>query len=184
MQKFKNLLRRLIYNKYKTIKNKIWWLFHKDQFPRCGINVRIQNPKILSYENIFIGNDVFINDGAMFLASESKIIIGNKVIMGPNVSIIGGDHNYSEIGRFMYDVKNKKDSDDKDVIIENDVWIGSNAIILKGVTIGSGAIIGAGSVVVKNVPKYSIVAGNPAIILKMRFSKEEIHNHEKILYKL
>lgn len=58
------------------------------------------------------------------------------------------------------------------IIIGDDVWIGSNSVILSGVTIGRGSIIGAGSVVTMNIPNYSIVAGNPARVIKSRFSNE------------
>lgn len=61
-----------------------------------------------------------------------------------------------------------------DVIIGNDVWIGKNAAILSGVTIGDGTVIGTHSVVTKNIEPYSIVAGNPARIIKKRFSDKEI----------
>lgn len=68
------------------------------------------------------------------------------------------------------------------IIIEDDVWIGANAIILSGVTIGEGAIIGAGSVVTKNVEPYTIFAGNPAKKIKMRFTEDELLNHRQLLY--
>ena len=58
--------------------------------------------------------------------------------------------------------------------IGNDVWIGSYATILSGVTVGDGAVIGAHSVVTENVPPYAIVAGNPARIVKMRFTETQI----------
>ena len=58
--------------------------------------------------------------------------------------------------------------------IGNDVWIGINAIIKAGITIGNGAVIGAGSVVTKNVPPYAIVAGNPAKIIRYRYNEEEL----------
>ncbi len=60
------------------------------------------------------------------------------------------------------------------VVIGNDVWIGADAMILSGVTVGDGAVIGAGSVVTKSVPPYAAVAGNPARVIKMRFSPEQI----------
>lgn len=60
------------------------------------------------------------------------------------------------------------------IIVEDDVWIGNNAIILSGITIGKGAIVAAGSVVTKNVEPYSIVGGNPAQLIKYRFSEEVI----------
>lgn len=65
------------------------------------------------------------------------------------------------------------------IIIENDVWIGSKSTILSGVKIHNGAVVGAGSVVTKNVPPYSIVAGNPARVVKYRFSSDIV---EKLLH--
>ena len=67
-----------------------------------------------------------------------------------------------------------------DIIIKNDVWIGVNSTILDGITIGNGAVIAAGSVVTKDVPPYAIVGGNPAKIIKYRFSKDIIDKIEKI----
>lgn len=61
-----------------------------------------------------------------------------------------------------------------DIVIQNDVWIGANCTIMDNVTVANGAVIAAGSVVTKDVPAYAIVAGNPARVLRFRFSKEQI----------
>jgi virginiamycin A acetyltransferase len=66
------------------------------------------------------------------------------------------------------------------VIIGNDVWIGSNVTIMSGVTIGDGAVIANNSHVVKNVEPYTLVGGNPAKLIKYRFSKEQIEKLLKI----
>lgn len=63
-----------------------------------------------------------------------------------------------------------------DIIIENDVWVGAKSTIMSGVKIHNGSVIGAGSVVTKDVPPYSIVAGNPATIIKFRFTPEQIQS--------
>ena len=67
-----------------------------------------------------------------------------------------------------------------DIIIENDVWIGAHATIMSGVKISNGAIVGATATVTKDVPPYSIVVGNPAKIVKYRFSKKQIESLLKI----
>lgn len=77
----------------------------------------------------------------------------------------------------------KLPENDQDVIFEGDNWIGMNVTVLKGVTIGRGCIVAAGAVVNKSTPPYSIVGGVPAKVLKMRFTPEQITEHEAILYR-
>ena len=101
------------------------------------------------------------------LSSRKLIKIGNNVLIGGNVRIYDHDYhslNYLNRRNSKLDAQNVKTSE---VIIEDDVFIGTNSIILKGVKIGARSIIGAGSVVsLKNIPPDSIVAGNPSKILK------------------
>lgn len=94
---------------------------------------------------------------------------------------MGGDHNISVVGRYMFDVKEKEDGDDLPVIVEDDVWIGTGEIIVKGVTVGRGAVVAAGSVVTRNVEAYSIVGGVPAKKIGKRFSGESLSEHERSL---
>lgn len=138
------------------------------------------------YKNIVLGNNIVIGPGATFVASLSNIIIGDNVMFGPNVTIIAGNHSSHIIGKFLTDYKilDKLPGDDKSVIIENDIWVGTNVTILNGVTIGRGSIVAAGSVVIKNVKPYSIVGGVPSKFIKLRWSIEEILKHEEILYNL
>ena len=135
-----------------------------------------------SYKTISVGNDVKIGIGAILWATESEITIGNKVMLGPNVTIIGGDHNTSILGKFMCDINKKNQEDDQPVYIDDDVWIGSGVIILKGVRIGRGAIVAAGALVNSDVGPYSIVGGVPARHIKYRWSCDEIIEHEALIY--
>lgn len=95
-----------------------------------------------------------------------------------------GNHRVDVIGRYMIDVKEKREEDDKDIIIGNDVWIGMNAIILKGVHIGDGCVIGAGSIITKDVPPYSIVTNTIKLCIRPRFTEEEVQLHKTILEKM
>jgi acetyltransferase-like isoleucine patch superfamily enzyme len=136
-----------------------------------------------TFKNIEVGDDVSIGYGAVFMATQSKILIGNKVMFGPNVTIVGGNHNTSPIGRFMYDVHEKRDGDDEDVVIEDDVWVGCGAIILKGVRIGRGSVVAAGALVNRNVPPYTVMGGVPAKVIGVRFQDfETLRTHDSALY--
>ena len=151
-------------------------------FKRYGHNFRFDPDGIYTYRTIEVGDDVHILHGACLMASESAITIGNKVMLAPHVTIVGGDHNTSVVGRFMFDVKVKRPEDDRAVTIEDDVWVGTGVIVLKGVRIGRGAIVAAGSVVTREVPPYTVVAGVPARVISVRFDVDTIIAHEAGLY--
>ena len=117
-------------------------------------------------DKLNIGEYCFINEGA-YWSAKGEIKIGNNVIFGPKTTIWTYNHDYkgSHLPYGGPDILGK-------VEIEDNVWVGMNAIILPGVTIGEGAIIGAGSVVTKDVPKFSIVGGNPIKIIGSRNEKQ------------
>lgn len=160
--------------------------FKKAMLGKCGKNVLINEKTNLMYKNIFVGNNVSIGTNCTFICGMAKIIIGDNVMFAPNVTVVTGSHRYDIIGKYMKNIteSEKLPENDQDVVFEGDNWIASNAIILKGVTIGRGAIVAAGAIVTKDVPPYAIVGGSPAKIIKMRFSIDEIKEHEKILYNI
>ena len=161
--------------------DKILMYIMRYSFKSYGKNFHFDPYGVYSFRTIEVGNDVFIGPGATLSASESGIKFGNKIMLGPNVTMMGGDHNASIIGKYMYDVKYKLPENDLPIIIEDDVWIGCNAIILKGVTIGEGSIVAAGALVNKNVPPYTIVGGIPAKILKKRFEEDDLKKHINLI---
>ena len=159
-------------------------------FNISGVNVyeHFDNPN--DAKNIHIGKGVSLGSGITMFATRAKIYIGDKSFTGPNVTIMTGDHPFDIKGAYMADnMKNKLSAAgyditpyDADVRIDEDVWIGCNVTILKGVHIGRGSIIAAGSVVTKSFPPYSIVGGVTSKLLKYRWMIDEIIEHEKKLY--
>ena len=155
----------------------------KSELLHCGTNVTIGKNCNISARNTSIGNDVYIGDGAVISASISKIYIGNKVMFGPNVEIHSGNHRFDIVGKYMFDITldQKRPEDDRDVVIEDDVWLGAKCVILNGVRVGEGSIIGAGTVVSKDVPPYSIVTGSKQYKVRERFSPEQIAQHKTMI---
>lgn len=158
--------------------------FYKRLMFKCGNNVILKpsTSVILGLENIIIGDCVTIGKYATIFCSDSKLVIGNKVVFGPKVTIIAGNHVTNIVGKYMWDIKTKEPGVDKDVVLEDDIWIGANATILTGVTIGRGSVVAAGSLVNKSCPPYSIIGGVPARVLKFRFTIDQILQHECQLY--
>lgn len=112
--------------------------------------------------NVEIGSGSSLNRGAWI---GNDTIIGDNVMMGPNVSILSGSHNFNST---LIPMTEQGATMRNPVVIGNDVWIGTRVIILPGVKIGDHSIIGAGSIVTKDVPEWAIVGGNPAKVIKYR----------------
>ena len=134
------------------------------------LNVEVMKGALISADTL-IGEYSYIG----FNSFITKSNIGRYCSIGANVSIGLGEHVIDGISTSSLFYKNPYSIlTQKDCIIGNDVWIGVDSIIRRGVKIGNGAIVGANSFVNKNVPPFAIVAGVPATIIKYRFSDEQI----------
>lgn len=143
-----------------------------EEFLAHGINTRFSpHTSYFTYADIKVGNNVFINSGAYFAG---KIIVGDNVLFGPNVTITGGHHDYSEIGKT---IEEQGRPEKKEILIMSDSWIGAGSILLQKAKINEGTIIGAGSVVTKEMPPYCICAGNPCVPINYRYSDNDLKEH-------
>lgn len=182
----KMFFKRSLYKFFKALRRKyhsvlVYGL--KSELKRCGESVSIGYNANITPENVSLGNRVSLGNNITILSTRANVIIGNNVMTGPNVTIISGDHRTDILGRTMISVKDseKLPQNDQDVIVHDDVWIGANVTILKGVEIGQGSIVAAGAVLTKSVPEYSVVGGVPAKVIKKRFSEDELQLHLKLL---
>lgn len=166
---------------YKSLR-RLMCVTTRVRFKSCGRDV-IFDPlsSTFSFKNISIGRKVFIGGYAYFRSTHSQIQIGDNVLFGPGVYILGGNHIFDVPGKLMTELSKSDDHIDSDVIIKNDVWVGARATILSGVTINEGAIIAAGSIVSSDVPAYEIHGGTPNKKLKDRFSSQALNQHKMLL---
>lgn len=168
------------------------------------LNKVIDHPRMNIGDFSYLGHLVEVDDYAALIApylfplSPEKLVIGKFCQFAHGVKFITSSANHDMSGFSTYpfnnftmhsemtmeDIKALFNIPDRkgDTVIGNDVWIGMDAIIMPGVSIGNGAIISAGSVVVKDVPAYSIVGGNPAKVIKKRYSEDVINKLEKICW--
>ena len=124
-----------------------------------------------------------------YKGSDNKITIGSYCSIATNVTIItGGIHPVNWVSAYPFRAKFRLEGRFNDgipyskgeVIIGNDVWICSYVTILSGITVGNGAVLASNSVITKDVPAYALVGGNPARIIKMRFTESQIKILERI----
>jgi acetyltransferase-like isoleucine patch superfamily enzyme len=167
-------------NLISKLSNKIASKVARHRFESCGRDATFfpLNSEF-GFENISVGRRVFIGPFAYFRATHGKIKIGNHVMFGPSVYILGGNHIFDHCGEYMIDLKKTADHSDEPVIIDDDTWIGARATILSGVTIGEGAVIAAGCVVNRDVPPYEIHGGVPNRKIGERFSSEILEKHRQ-----
>jgi acetyltransferase-like isoleucine patch superfamily enzyme len=126
-----------------------------------------------------IGPHTYTGCGTEFREFEGTITIGDYCSLADSVLIIaGGEHRMDRVSTYPFDVKmgvgTLTSFSRGDVMIGSDVWIGTRAIILPGVTIGHGAVIGAGAVVTHDIPPYAVAGGVPARVLRYRFDASTI----------
>ena len=148
------------FNLIKSIKRKYYTFRVKRVAKSCGNGLTVNNYSYVT-SNTNLGSNVNFN--GMKIQGTAKVNIGDNFHSGIECMIITDSHNY-EGNAIPYD----ETVISKDVIIEDNVWLGNRVIVLPGVTIGEGAIVQAGSVVVGDIPKYAIAGGHPAKVFKSR----------------
>lgn len=172
----------------------------KQIYPRTGDNETIYLKNVITDPNIIVGdytmyND-FVNDPVLFETNNvlyhypinhDRLVIGKfcSIACGAKFLFNSANHAMSSLSTYPFPLffeewelgmENVTDAWDNkgDIIIGNDVWIGYEAVIMAGVTIGDGAVIGSRAVVTKDVPAYTVVGGVPAKPIKKRFSEETV----------
>ncbi len=142
---------------WNRIRNKFWltFLFFPYNSLRCFV-LRMCGYKI--GKNVYIGKNMTV--ATILGRKDCLLVLKDRVAVGPNVTfLLSSDPNWSMLGKIY---KPQRGS----IVIEEDSWIGANATILPGVSIGKCSIIATGAVVTKDVPSYSVVGGIPAKVIK------------------
>lgn len=176
----------------QRIRNRIDRLFHIDRRGEYGYMAKdaylASDVVLFSKKNLFLYENTSIPEGAVILNPRSKFIMKRGSFSSYNLCVCPGNHMpmvgmwKKEVTDAMKDKLDKEHKYDRDIIVEEDVWLGINVTLLNGAHIGRGCIVGAGCVVSGEWPPYAIIMGNPAKIKRPLFSIDEILRHEEKLY--
>ena len=156
----------------------------KEGFLQLSDNVIITPPICIgNYKHVCLGEGVRIGAHAYISAINAKFICKGNCAIAENLTVHTGNH-ARVVGKFVSEITkaDKPQGYDQDVIVEEDVWSGSNVTLLAGVTIGRGSTVAAGAVVAKSMPPYCICGGVPAKFIKFYWTIDQILEHEEKLY--
>ena len=156
---------------------------HISRSARVQYSVKVENP-----DHLYMGENTNIDDGGIIMNTRANLIIkknsgaavGLLAITGNHMSIVG--KNLMQITEKTKDELDYNHEMDKDIVVDEDVWIAARVTLLSGAHLGRGCEVGSGSVVRGTIPPYAVVIGNPCKVVGFRFTPEEIIEHEKAQY--
>lgn len=156
--------------------------YNKKEFGKLGNYCRIGSDCILVPRNMYLDDYVIIQGRNNFISYNGKLIIKKYSVISSSCIIIPSNHVLSVGIPFYLNTISHVGDEDHTIVINEDVWIGAGCKILPRSSFGRGCIVGTGSIVTKDIPPYAVVAGCPAKIIAVKFSKLEIVEHEKRIY--
>lgn len=182
------IFNRIVYH-YPILRNFI--AYHKSWFPARERFGSIAPNCMLHYpihaetpESVYIEENTRVRSGTCFInAPTEKVIIRKYTAIGPGAVFIPGNHT-STVGvpHFLLGLSHVNDRS-KDIIVEEDCWVGANVTLLAGAHLGRGCVVASGCIVSKEIPPYAVVVGTPQRIIAKKFDIEGIIEHEKVLYR-
>lgn len=174
--------------KIKSFINRILNLFKskssysRHEFGAIGKHSTIGKGCVLAPRFMFLDDYVIIQNHVHFISAAGRLIVKKYSVISAQCIIVPGTHVPTPGVPFYFQTAQHIGDDHGEIIVEEDCWIGAGSTLLMKSHIGRGAIVAAGSVVTKPVPPYAVVAGCPAKIIAVKFSKEDILRHEQALY--
>ena len=179
---------RIVQQFMRCFKSFMKWAIHSfprgSSFGQIGQHTVIEYPCNIGNPNqVYLADQVAIRYGISIInAKHEKVTIKKYSVIAPQCTIVTNSHRATVgVPQFILGESHVNDKSG-DVVIEEDVWVGANSTILAGVSIGRGATIGACALVTKDIPPYALSIGSPAKIVGVKFTKNGIIKHEKMLY--
>jgi len=187
--KMKSLLKRIKYhismNLFLSALNAIYrnyFQVRRSKFGYIDKTSRVRYPILIKgIENVYMHERTHILGHSIIITTQAKFIMKKNSASAEGLTVVTGNHP-SRVGELFIDTAADDLQYAKDIVVEEDVWLGSNVTLLYGTHVGRGAVVGSGSVCRSEIPPYAIVVGNPARVVGFRFNPAEVVEHERKNY--
>lgn len=178
-----SILRQVLKDAWRAIK--LGYLSsRRDRYGYIHPTATVLMPAYGNKKNMYLFEYTNLGEGSRIVNTFGKFIMKKNSRAAPNLTVICQNHNFFDVGTYPGSKVWQTTQIEDDVIIDEHVWIGANVTLCPGTHIGRGCLVAAGAVCVKSkkYPPYTIIGGNPAKVIKYRFTLEEQIEHEKMIY--
>lgn len=174
---FSERLRLFIYTQFKIF----FRTTNPKNYLKCGKNVDLFGPLNLDPTKVELDSFVRLQPGIRIISNNGKVVVKKYSAIGAESVIIPGSH-IPTVGLPQYLSMEHINDTATTIVVNEDCWIGAGVYLLSHADVGRGAVVAAGSIVTKAIPQYAVVAGSPAKVIAVRFNKDQILQHEALLY--
>lgn len=177
----------MVFGMFRRVKNhlskKKQHVFSASKYGRIGEHTIVKPGSQLIPSNMYLDDYVLIQNGNNFISHKGKLIVRKYSVISSGCIIIPSTHKLKVGVPFYLTAQEHVGDVDYDIVIDEDCWIGAGCILLPNIHIGRGAVVGAGTVVTRDIPPYSVVVGVPAKIIASKFDLKSCIQHESKIYK-
>lgn len=178
-----SILNQVIHDAWRSIRLS-YLSSRRDGYGYIHPTATVLLPCVINKKNVYLYEGTNIGENSNIMANKGRFIMKKNSISGPGLTVICQNHNMFDVGSYPGDKNWSSGEIASDVIVEEGVWLGANVTLCPGTHIRRGCIVAAGSVCTssRNAPPYTILGGNPARIIRYRFTLEEQYSHEELLF--
>lgn len=185
MSAIKDFLKKLFPLEFRARYRSAYIMFIKNTkrkyYAKSGKFTQLYAPLMLNPQHVELGEHTRVQPFCKVISAGGKVIVKKFSAVGAGCTFIPGSH-VPTVGLPQFLSFSHINDVATNIVIEEDAWVGSETTLLSKAHVGRGAVVGAGSLITKEIPPYAVVAGSPARIMAVRFSPEQILEHEKSLY--
>ncbi len=156
--------------------------YRRKDFAHIGRHTKVNPDACLVPRNMWLDDYVMIQNLVNFISFRGKVVVKKYSVISSGCTIVPSTHLAAPGVPFYFQAKDHCGDEDHTITVNEDCWVGANSILLPKCSLGRGCVVAAGSVVTREFPPYAVIAGAPARIIGVKFSRADVEKHEAMIY--